>query len=148
MVRVGGGAGLPGVGRPAVGSLVPERVGELAAAAGDPRLDRADRDAEDLGDLGVVEVGDVAQHDGGAELLGQVVEGVVDGHPVDDGRRRCRSASGSTASGDALVVGDDVQRRPALAPAQLVEGGVGGDAVDPRRERRAAVERGRARGRC
>ena len=86
---VAGAVGSP-VGRPGR-VLVPEGVGELAAAAGDPRLDGADRDVEHLGDLGVVEVGDVAEHDGGPEVLGQAVEGVVDRDPVDDALER-RSA--------------------------------------------------------
>ena len=59
--------------------MVPECLGELGTAAGDPRLDGAQRDRQHLGDLGVVEVGDVAQHDWCAELLREVVEGVVDG---------------------------------------------------------------------
>ena len=64
---------------------VPEGVGELAATTGDARLDGADRDVQHLGDLGVVQVGDVAEHHGGAELLGQRLQGVVDRDPVGDG---------------------------------------------------------------
>ncbi len=123
--------------------LVPERLGELGATAGDPRLHGAERDRQHLGDLGVVEVGDVAQHDGSAELLGQVVEGVVDGHP-QSGRLDAPLGERVDDLGPRLVVGDDVRRRPPAAAAQLVEGGVGGDAVDPRGERRAPVEAGEA----
>ena len=85
-------------------SWFPSRVGELAAAAGDPRLDGADRDVERLGDLGVVEVGDVAQHDRHPELLGQLGERGVDRHRSAtprrcavgervDGLGRCSSSS-------------------------------------------------------
>ena len=99
---------------------------------------------EHLGDLGVVEVGDVAQHDRGAELLGQVVERVVDGHPVDDGvdagarraGRRPRATGRRRRRRAAPAAG---ARRRSSSSAALVA-----MRYDPRRERRAAVEPGEA----
>ncbi len=106
------------VGRPSAGSRFPRAAASCAAAAGDARLHGADGDVEGLGDLGVVEVGDVAEHDGDAELLGQPGQGGVDRHPVDDAvdraarqrvgrlggpvaRRRRRAGPGAACAGGA-----------------------------------------------
>lgn len=120
--------------------MVPELGDQCRPAPGDARLHRSDGDAEHVGDLGVPEAGDVAQHDRGAKLLGQRGECLLDSHPVDDGV--------DVAVRDRIVglellarlVADDLQVRPAFAAAELVEGGVGGDPVGPRAERRSAVE--------
>ena len=102
-------------------------------AAGDAGAHRAGGDPERLGDLGVLEVAQVAQHHRGAELLRQAGQRVVDGHPVRDLGR-----AGGTVAGRL----DDQldRRRSAPAPAELVEADVGGDPVHPGREGRAAVE--------
>ena len=112
---------------------------QLVAPAGDAGLHRADRYPEGLGDLGVVEVGDVTQHDRGAELLRELVERGVDGHAVGD-RRHLAIGERVDGLGRDTVVADDVQAGAALAPAQLVERGVRGDPVRPRRELGATVE--------
>ncbi len=73
--------------------------------AGDPRADGTGRHAQHLGDLGVVERADVAQHDRGAELERQRRERVVDDQPVGDAARRGRprpsagTMSSSTGTG-------------------------------------------------
>ena len=96
------------------------------------------------GDLGVVEVADVAEHHREAEVLRQPAQGVVEAHPV--GHRRVDGvapASATSARSSSGRAGD----RPAPAPAQLVEAGVRRDPVGPRGEGGPAVEAGQARAR-
>ena len=89
------GSGFVALGRTTRGRGPGSRDRAAAPAAPRPRAIRErtvpGRDAEDLRDLGVVEVAQVAEHDGGPELLGELGEGGVDGHPVgehlDAGRR-------------------------------------------------------------
>jgi hypothetical protein len=56
----------------------------MGPAPGDPRTDRAWSEVQDLGDLGVVEAGDIAEHHRGPELEGQLPEGRVEVEPVRD----------------------------------------------------------------
>ena len=102
-------------------ATVPEAAGEQRSAAGDPRLHGADRDVEGGGDLGVVEIAQVAQHDGDAELLGQLVERLVDRQPVDDGF----DAPVRQGIGDVAAVPPSSARRavPAAARACAVRRG-------------------------
>ena len=77
-------------------------------------------------------------------MVGQVGEGGVDGTA---GRRRGssrRSAVGVGDLGRRAVVVERVPVRPPPPAAQLVEAGVGGDAVGPRAERGPAVEAAQA----
>ncbi len=55
-----------------------ERPLEAAACAGDPAADRARRDAQRLGDLGVVHADQVAEHQRRTELLGELGQGHVE----------------------------------------------------------------------
>ena len=103
-------------------------------ARGDAGAHRAGGDPERLGDLGVLEVAQVAQHHGGAELLRQAGQRVVHGHPVEH-RRVVEATPGRSGLCDQLD-----RRWPPLAPPELVEADVGGDPVHPGREGRPAVE--------
>ena len=86
----------------------PRAIRDLTVPIGTPRR---------LGDLGVVEVTDVAHHDRHAELLGQIGEGGVDRDPVDDALDLALGELVGRARGAAAtsvgVVADDVQLRPA-----------------------------------
>ena len=142
------------------GRVVPEQVGELPATAGDARSHGARGHVEDAGDLGVVEVAHVAQHDGDPEVVGKARERGVDVEPlpgrldgvvvpgVDGAERRppavepgvgSRVAAATTGVGAVGAVVAQGQRT-APAPSQLVQAGVRGDPVRPRAERGPAVE--------
>ena len=96
-----------------IGLVVPVSCqcgGEHATTPGDAALHGADGDVERVGDLLVVQVGDVAQHDRDAEVLGHLqqrrlqhvaVEDLVDGRaePRSAGSRSARSSSCTTDSG-------------------------------------------------
>ena len=118
------------LGRSEGGGRVPERFGEGGAAPRDAGTDGPGWDVEDLGDLGVIEVAEVAQDDGDPELLRDLGErGVDDEAGVDrvsggDAPPAVRTGSGSDVDGNW----------PALPAAQLVDRGVGRDAVQPGRE--------------
>ena len=76
-----------------------------------------------------------------AELLGKTGQCGVDRDPVGDGvDATVGEVVDDLASAAVGVVVDDVELGSALAFAEFVERGVGGDAVDPGRERRPAVE--------
>ena len=113
------------------------RVGQLRPGPRDPRLDRAERDVEDVGDLLVVEVDHVAQHHDHPEVVAQPVECGVDRELIVDAVALC--ARGVVDDLVFAVVGD-VERRSTFPLAQLVERGVRGDAVRPGAERGPAVE--------
>ena len=112
--------------------------GQRGPATGDPRLHRADRDVEHLGDLGVVEVGDIAEHDRDPQVIRQLVECVVEQEPIGEsfGVQVGHRINGL---GPVSLV-DRVQARPALAFAEFVERRIGRDAVGPGAERGATVE--------
>ena len=142
------------VGRSSGGSWFPSRssCASAAAAASDAALDRTDRDAQRVGDLGIVEVGHVAQDDGHAEVGRQVGQRSVDRQPIGH-RLEPQARIGICPVGVvivSLVVAETVcrlsigQDRAPPSPAQFVEAGVGGDAVDPRAEGRPSVELGQA----
>ena len=63
------------------------------AAAGEPRLYRAEVDVEDLGDLFVGEAFDLAQDDDGAEGLGNLAQSGFDALADSRFERRCRRAN-------------------------------------------------------
>jgi hypothetical protein len=123
-------------------------VGEHSAATGDAALDRADRDVEHRCDLGIVEVGDITQHHRHAEVLRQgqqrSIEQVAVTELLDAITGRGVGSFVAVAYVGALlpVLVAARQQRPAPAPAQLVEAGVGGDAVCPGTERGTTVEAG------
>lgn len=132
---------------------VAERPGELRPASGDAALHGADGHPEALGDLAVVEVVDVAEHDGDPELLGQVGDGTLEVGSVGD--RRVDGVVGVLAdtvgevdrlvgAGGTVASARERHGRPSTTPPELVEAGIGGHAVRPGGERRAAVETGQA----
>lgn len=114
---------------------VPEQVRQGGPTPGDARSNGARWDLEDLGDLGVVDPGEVPQGDRGAELDGELLERGVDGELVSDPLVE----RGSCARHDLRNHVDGP--RAAVRAACFVERGVRGDAVAPRREARASVER-------
>ena len=113
----------------------------MLPSAGDPRFHRTDGDVEDGRDLRVVEVADVAHHDGGAEVVVDVVERLVEGESVGDGVDAARAQLVDGFGWPAVVVlVDDVERRSSLALAEFVERGVGRDPVGPGAECGPPVE--------
>lgn len=117
----------------AAGCAVPEQVGQPGPTSGDPGADGARWDAEDGGDLGVVEASQITEDDRGPELGRELLEGSVD---VKAGIDRLLGAEG----GPSVKVGVVGWDGPAPLAAQLVEGGVHRDPVGPRREPAAPVE--------
>lgn len=120
--------------------MVPEFLHEQRPTTGDSRFHRTDGYAKGLGDVGVSQFGDVAQHHGGTEVVGERRQRFFDGHAVDDGvdvavRHRVRQFGWLS-----VVPVDHVQLGTAFASAQLVESGVRGDAIRPGAERRPPVE--------
>jgi hypothetical protein len=111
-----------------------ELIGERRPTAGDPGSHGSGRNAEYFADLGVVEAHEVTERDGGAVIGRELGEGGVDVELVGD-----EVVDGGTRPAG---LGDDIDgRRSASASQGLVEGSIGGDAVAPRRETRASVER-------
>jgi hypothetical protein len=114
-------------------------AGKSGPATRDPRSDRTGRDVEYRRDLGVVEAGEVPQHDRRPELLRQPLEGGVDvdpvGHIVVDAR---------WAAARGLLELRQTGIRPATPPAELVEAGVRRHPIRPRAERGSTVEPGQA----
>ena len=107
------------------------------AAPGDARAHRAHGHVEHLGDLGVVHALDVAEDHRHPELLGDPGQRTVDGETVGHaGIEAGRVPGWSKVSARRGRAG----RRP--PPAQLVQAGVGGDAVHPGAGRRPLVEAG------
>jgi hypothetical protein len=102
--------------------------------SGDARAHGADRDIEDFGDLGIVEAGEVAQHDGDPKLLGKPGQGGVDGQTIINAGFLARRRRWLTQQPRVHRPG-----APPLAP-ELVEGGVNGDAVSPSPEAACSFE--------
>ena len=103
--------------------------------ARDPRPHRAGRDVEHVGDLGVVEVAQVAQHHRDPELLGERARARR--------RRRAGFRHGPRSTVPRRPARGRLQgRRARAAPGapQLVERRVGGHPVAPGGERGPAVE--------
>ena len=75
-------------------------VGESAPSAGDPGADRSRSEFEDIGDLGVVESGDVSEHDWRPKLLGKCGEGKVD---IDSSADRLAGIARETAAEVGVV---------------------------------------------
>ncbi len=119
-----------------------EGFGQGGPPSGDPAANGTGREVEHSGDLGVVEIGDVTKHDRKTVLVAERAQSGVERQMIADGVDS--SAAGRIGVLDVMVV-DLVGRgehTAALAAAQLVEAGVGGDAVGPRAERRTPVETG------
>ena len=113
----------------------PARCAATAARpTGDPRSDRTGRNAENFRDLGVVERADVAA---ARPRRGTRAAASRARRRCSAGRRRHSARSLRPAAGDRQLVHGN---GPSPSPAQLVETGVGRNAVGPRRERRASVE--------
>ena len=128
------------VGRSSPGSWFPARSSSARAAR--PRAMRLLTVpigmSSTLGDLGVVEVGDVAEHDRHAEVLRQLRRAPRRSPAGRRSRRGATPASGSTTSDAGVAAVDRCASHRRVGPpppaAQLVEAGVGGDAVHPRAE--------------
>ncbi len=113
----------------------------LRATACDPALHSADRHVEDFGNLGVVEVGNIAQDHGYPKVLWQVSERGIEfetvGHMVDAqiavGVDRLRPVVA------ALTI-STCELWAAAAATQFVEAGIGRDAVHPGSEGGTPVE--------
>ena len=137
-------------GHAALARVVGEQLAQHAAAAVQPGHHRADRRVHDLGDLLVRETLDVGEVDRVAEVVGQLLQGVLDvavGQVLErlhlgglEAGRRVRLGGGDLPVLD--LVGDLL--RLALLLAVGVDVRVGEDAVQPRLEvgaRRELVER-------
>src|SRR4029079_7262977 len=92
-----------------------------------PGLHRADRDADDVGDLGQRESGVVMQDEYRAMLWRQALEGAVEGVPVVD--RDCRVGSARSVDRQDPDVG-----APAPVAAQLLVTGIDEEPMQPRTE--------------
>lgn len=115
---------------------------ECRPSARDTRLDSPDRNIEDLGDLSVVEVGNITQHDGRPEIFGECVESIVEDQPI---AHVLQAFFGHWIDylGDKVAVfsvSDRVECWSAFAFAELVERSVCRDAICPRAERGTTVE--------
>ena len=127
---------VPGIGRKRQIEVEPESLGEGGATPRDARLHRSDGDVEYVGDLGVVEVGHVAKHDRGPEVVGEVGEGLVENQPIAD----VIDVMGCALVGELDRVVVVVEPRSPIAFSEFVERGVGGDSIGPGTERRSAIE--------
>ena len=97
-------------------------------------------EVEHLGDLGVVEPGEISEYDRRLEFLGELRKRIVDVDAGGDGLAGIeRRATTEGLIRDVLVI-REAGLRATTPPTELVETGVGGDPVRPGRERRAAVE--------
>ena len=115
-------------------------VGKPTAPTSDATPHCSGCEVEHLGDLGVVEPGEISEYDRRLEFLGELRERIVDIDAGGDGLAGIeRRATTEGLICDVLVIREAGLR--ATTPAtELVETGVGGDPVRPGRERRAAVE--------
>jgi len=118
-------------------------VGEARPAASDAALDGAYWHAKNLGDLGVVQVTDVAEHDGYPEILGEVGKRGIQQHPITE-PVETHPGIGISVFHDgvvsSVVAPDGVAHRAPAPSAKLVEARVGGDPVHPGREAATPVE--------
>ena len=134
-------------GQAALAGVVREHLAQLAPAAVQPRHHGADRRAHDLGDLLVGEALDVGEVDREPEVLGELLEGVLD---VGVGQVLERLGLGGLQPGRGVRLGAgelpvlDVLGhrllRLALLLAVGVDEGVGQDPVEPGLEVRARLE--------
>jgi len=111
-----------------------ELSGETAPGSCDSGAHGARWDVEDIGDLGIVKPGHVPEDERFPEVVGQLGQSVRQLVPVGQAL-----IEGSVAVDDGLQVGK-AGGGTTRAPAQLVEAGVGGNAVHPRRETGAPLE--------
>ena len=88
-----------------------------ARPPGDPRPHRSGRDVEHRGDLRVVEVGEVAQHDGDAEVLGELGERGVHVEPRFDSRRLDRRVAAGLGQRSSAGAGRRLRRRSSSSAA-------------------------------
>jgi len=117
-----------------------QAFGERRSPARDTRLDRADRDVERFGDLGIVEVSDVAEYDRGAEIVGEFGDSSVEHETVAELVHGSVGIDVGLLGGPVVVDADELWLTAALA--EFVECRVGGDPVRPGPERRTTVESG------
>ena len=127
---------VPGICRQRQIEVEAESLGEGGATPRDAGFHRSDGDFECLGDLGVVEVGHVTEHDRSPEIVGEVGEGLVEQQPIAD----VVDIVGCALVGELDRVVIVVEPRSSIAFSEFVEGGVGGDSIGPGTERRSAVE--------
>ena len=110
------------LGRSAGSRPVPEGRRELGPAPGDPGLHGAERQVEHVGDLGVVEVGQVTQDHRHPEVLGQCRQRSIDHQSVDDGAvAGCDAARrGASVSPSSVGIGRRRRRRSSSRQALVV----------------------------
>ena len=119
------------------GAVVPGHdVGKPTAPTSDATPHCSGCEVEHLGDLGVVEPGEISEYDRRLEFLGELRERIIDIDAGGDGLAGIeRRATTEGLICDVLVIREAGLR--ATTPAtELVETGVGGDPVRPGRERR------------
>ena len=118
------------------GHLVPECSGQSHPTTCDPGPYGTRRNPEHFGNLGVIEVTDVSQHDSGAIFGRQREKGGIERQAIGDTRGRIgeqwRAVVGIGKTGDWS---------PSSA-AHLVEAGICRDPIHPGRELRPTVETG------
>ena len=115
-------------------------VGKPTAPTSDATPHCSGCEVEHLGDLGVVEPGEISEYDRCLEFLGELRKRIVDIDAGGDGLAGIeRRATAEGLICDTLVI-REAGLRAATPPTELVEAGVGGDPVRPGRERSAAVE--------
>ncbi len=113
-------------------------MGEECTSTGDAGADGARWDVEGLGDLGVVQVAEVSQHDRSAEVVRQGRQRCIHSELIGDSL----GSGGGRHRGRRPVVVGQARIGPAPAPAQLVEAGIRGHAVHPCCKGCAAIEPG------
>lgn len=125
------------------GCVVPgDRVGQAGPAPRDARTHGTGCQIQDFGDLGVVEAGEIAQHDRHAELLREQRQAQIDVDRGGNGVGRI-AGLGSPEWGlcGGLVLGQPGVGSPAATP-EFVEARVGGHSVRPGGELGPSVEAG------
>jgi hypothetical protein len=123
---------VPGIRRNWQIEVEAESLGEGGAAPRDSRPHGSHGNVEHLGDLGVVEVCDVAKHDRSTQVVGKIGEGLVENQAIAD---TVDVVSGSVVSAFDCAVVTIVESRSAVTLSEFVERRVRGDAIRPGTER-------------
>ena len=115
-------------------------VGKPTAPTSDATPNCPGCEVEHLGDLGVVEPGEISKYDRRLEFLGELCERVVDIGAGGDGLAGIDRCAMTERFIRDFLASRKAGLRAATPPTELVETGVGGDPVRPGRERSSAVE--------